>query len=143
DATGPRAEAHEPADLTGAGASKTFPSRPPGNSGSLLERVVVRARADRRERNRANAMSRRERARRDVAAPQQLGVTPPPAAPHGTHRVDHVLGPEAVASREARLTGGATAQRPALLEQRWAGRAMDRTVHAAAAQECRIGRVND
>ena len=88
-------------------------------------------------------MSRRERERRDVAAPQQLGVTPPPAAPHGTHRVDHVLGPEAVASREARLTGGATAQRPAHLEQPWAGRAMDRTVHPAAAQECRIGRVHD
>src|SRR5207249_11252989 len=85
--------------------------------GRRLDRVAICPRADRRERDRLDAVLVRELETVDVAAAQQLGLVPLPAAPHGAYRVDHVLGRQPVSPRNPRFTGRAPAEPAALIEQ--------------------------
>src|SRR5581483_12083980 len=65
------------------------------------------------------------------------------AAPHRTDGVNHVARAQAEAGRHLGVAGLAAAERAARLEQFAPGRAMDRAVHAAAAEQRRVGGVDD
>src|SRR4029079_9988360 len=65
------------------------------------------------------------------------------AAPDRTDGVDHVTGGETKARGDARVARRAAADLPAGLEQLAARGAMDGAVHAAAAEQRRVGGVDD
>ena len=64
-------------------------------------------------------------------------------APDRADRVNDPFGRQPVALGDLRLAGRAAAQRPALREQLRPGGAMNRAIHAAAAQQGRVRGVHD
>ncbi len=73
--------------------------------------------------------------RTPVARGQQLRLAGVAAMPHRADRVDDVARRQAIATRDLGIAGGAAAEGPAFGEQFGSGRAMDRAIDAAAAQE--------
>jgi len=59
------------------------------------------------------------------------------------HRVDHLLGGEPIALGDSSLPGRAAADAATLLEELRSGGAVDRPVHAPAAEQRRVRRVDD
>ena len=86
---------------------------------------------------------------RAIAAIEQLGLAMPAAVPDRAHGMDHVTCGQGEARGDARLAGGAAharcrfGQGAAGRQQRRTGRAMDGAIHAAAAEQARIGRIDD
>src|SRR5437762_2785421 len=68
-----------------------------------------------------------------IAAAQQLRLAALAAAPDGPHGVDHVARGEPVGARDPRLPSRATTDPAALLQELGARRAVNRTIHTAAA----------
>ena len=67
----------------------------------------------------------------------------PAALPDRADGMDDIARPKPVAARKPGIAGGAAADLPAFLEKLGPGRAMDRAVHAAAAQQRAVGGVDD
>jgi hypothetical protein len=70
-----------------------------------------------------------------IARGEQCGLAAATAVPHRADRVDHVAGRQAEAGRDPGVAGRAAAERTAGREQLGAGRAVDRAVDAAAAEQ--------
>src|ERR1035437_2009646 len=113
------------------------------NARRLLRRVAVDAAADRREGDAARAVRERQSQALAVAGGEQFGLALGAALPYRSDGVNDVFGREAVAARDLGAPGGAAPQRAALGEQFRSGGAVDRAVHAAAAQERVVGGVDD
>ena len=65
------------------------------------------------------------------------------AAPYRSHGVNDIARGQSITLGQFGLTGGATAQAPAFLQQSAPRGAMDGAVHAAAAQQRIIGGIDD
>src|SRR5262249_15011163 len=126
--------------------------RQPGEAAlDLAERDVARicggeavgASADRREGDGLDRMPLGERQAGAVAAGQERVLAAPPALPYRAYGMDHPLGWEAVSARDPRLARRTAAERAALLEQTRARGAVNRAVHATAAEQRLVGGVHD
>src|SRR5262249_941499 len=109
----------------------------------VLERIAIGAAADGGKCDALQAVLDGERKARAVARGEQLRLAVPAAMPYRSHGMDYVLCRQPVALRDAGLPGRASAQGPAFFEQLRAGRAVDRPVHAAAAEQGRVRGVDD
>ena len=78
-----------------------------------------------------------------VAAGEQRRLAFAAAAPDGADSVDDVSRGQIVPPGQLRVAGRAAAEPGAFLQQPRAGGAVDRPVHPAAAQQRRIGRIDD
>lgn len=78
-----------------------------------------------------------------VAGSQQFRFAVRAAAPDRAHGVDDEFCRQAIAPGELRFTCLAAAQQAALMQQLGAGGTMNRPVHATAAEQRRIGGVDD
>ena len=78
-----------------------------------------------------------------VAGAQQCRLTVVAAPPNRAGGVDHIAAGEVVGSGDLRLTRLAAAQCAALLQQLRPCGAVDRPIHAAAAQQRTVGGVDD
>mgnify|MGYP001546366261 CR=1 FL=1 len=78
-----------------------------------------------------------------VAVAQQPGLAAGTARPDRADGVDHVACRQVVTVSQLDLAGRAAAQQPAGLEQARARRAMNRTVDTTAAEQRRVGGVDD
>ena len=114
-----------------------------GDARGVIFRIAVHAGADAREGDAADPGFLRQPDRAAVAALQQLRLALITAMPHRAHRVDHPFGFEAKSRCDARFTGGTTTQLAAGFQQSRPRRPMYRPVHATAAQERGVGRVDD
>ena len=113
-------------------------------SAAWLDRVAVDAGRDRGERDRARPALGRQRDRAEVAGREEVGLAGVAAAPDRADRVDDVASrARPPAAGRARVAGLAAAERPALVEELGPGGAMDRAVDAAAAEQARVGGVDD
>src|SRR6266446_5362546 len=109
----------------------------------LIDRIAIHAATDRRKRDRLHAVLRREPQAVAIARREQLRLPPRPAPPHPTDGVDDVARRQPVAARDARFAGGAAAKGAALRDELRAGRAMDRAVDAASAEEGGVRGIDD
>ena len=109
----------------------------------LVLGVSVSAGGNHGKGHRFAGIGRRQLQRMAVAGRQQLLFPAAPAVPDGAYRVDHVFGGQTVALGNLRFTRPAAPQGPAFPQQLRPGGMMDGPVHAASAQEGRIGRVYD
>ena len=114
-----------------------------GNRDRLVEWIAIDAATDRRKRDRPHVIFPCQSERALITRGEQRRFAPAAAVPDGAHRVNHVARRQSIAARDARLAGRAAAERAAFGQQFRSGRAVDRTVDAAAAQQRRIGRVDD
>jgi len=78
-----------------------------------------------------------------VAAGEQVALALIAALPDRADAVDDIAGRQPIAARDPRLSGRAAADAPALLQQFRPGGAMDRAIHAAAAEQAVIGGIDD
>ena len=78
-----------------------------------------------------------------IAGGEQLILAAVTAVPYWTDGMDHMPGRQPVSSGDLGIASFAAAQRAAFLKQLAAGRAMDRTINAAAAQQRAICSVDD
>ena len=78
-----------------------------------------------------------------VAGSQQLWLALFAAMPHRADGVDHKLCRQAVALGELRFADLASVQQAAFAQQLRSGGTVDRPVHAAAAQQRRIGGIDN
>ena len=78
-----------------------------------------------------------------VAGGQQLPLAMMTILPDGACGVDDVFARQAIPAGDLRFAGSASVQRPALLKQLRSRGTMDRAVHTAAAQQGRVGGVDD
>ena len=108
-----------------------------------IGREAVDAGRDRRKGDRGEPVLGRERERGAVAGGEQLLLALAAAAPDRPDRVDHVPGRKPIAAGDLGGAGGAAAERAALGDQFRAGGAMDGAVDAAAAEQRRVGRIDD
>jgi hypothetical protein len=111
-----------------------------GDAGDLVDVPAVDPGADRRHRHRDRADGRRHLQGAPETGGEQIGVGLP-GVPVGPDGVDHVAGGELAGAGGHRLADrqpvgvGGGPQPAALLEQRRAGRGVDRAVHPAAAEQ--------
>ena len=112
-------------------------------AGRAIGRKAVDARGDRREGDRAQAVRFGQCQRAGVSVGQQPLLVGIAALPDRPDRVDDVPGLQPVAARDLGLAGLAAAERAAFGEQLRPGGAMDGAVHAPAAEQGRLGRVDD
>ena len=117
--------------------------RTDGDASGTIHRERVRAGGDRRKRDRPDAELGRHLERPAMAGRELLLLAGPTADPDRSDGVDHVLGVEVAGRRRLRVARLAPSQQAALLEDRRTARAVDRAVHAAAAEERRVGGVHD
>src|SRR3989338_3275952 len=111
--------------------------------GGRFHRIAVDAGADARERNGMRAVIGGKPQQIAVAGSQQLRLALRTAAPHRPDRVDHESRRQAIAFGELRLARLAAAQQAAFLQQLRAGGAVDRPVHAPAAEQRGVGGIDD
>ena len=78
-----------------------------------------------------------------IAPRQQVVLAVAAAVPDRADGVNHVPGRQAVAAGDLRLPGRAAAEHATFRQQPWPGGAVDSAVHAAAAQQRFVGRVDD
>jgi hypothetical protein len=117
-----------------------------GGDGDLrreLDRIAVHAGRDRREGDTGASELCRELERATVAARKQLGLTRIASVPDRADRVDDMAGRQPPTGRRLGVTGLAPAEEPALLQNRRTARAVDRAVDAPAAEQARVGSVDD
>ncbi len=88
-------------------------------------------------------MRRGQLERTPVAGFEQRRLTGPAVPPHRPDGMNHVPRRQPMASRQFRIPGRAAVERSAFGEQLGAGRAMDRTVHPAAAQQRFVRGIHD
>src|SRR5437763_438774 len=106
-----------------------------GEARGLLDVIPIRPGADGWEGHRLepSPVLAGEPQRVLIAAAQQLRLAALAAAPDGPHGVDHVARGEPVGARDPRLPSRATTDPAALLQELGARRAVNRTIHTAAA----------
>src|SRR5262249_21760980 len=109
----------------------------------VLERIGIGAATDGWKCDALQAVLDGERKARAVARGEQLRLAAPAAVPYRSHGMDYVLCRHPEDLRDPGLPGRASAQRPAFFEQLRPGRAVDRAVHAAAAEQGRVRGVDD
>jgi hypothetical protein len=138
------AEADEPHDVDIARLLRQLVSHgSDGKRGCALDGVAVDTRADGRKRDRAHAESACLAEHAAVARFEPLRLAPVPAVPDWPDRVNDPANRQAMASGDARFTGGATAYRTALVQEAWAGRAMNGAIYAATAEQRFVRGVDD
>src|SRR6185312_7055766 len=108
-----------------------------------VERIAIDTATDRREGDRAHAVLARELERAPVAAREERRLAGGAAAPDGPDRVDHEARRQAEAWCDLRVADRAAAQLAAGVEERGSRRPVDGAVDTAAAQQRRIGGVDD
>src|SRR6185369_1967473 len=117
------------------------------DAGGFLQRIGVDTRADRRKCDGAKSERRRQLEARSIRTRKQIRLTAAPAAPYRTDGVNHFLCGKVSGGRRNGAAGRATAllgPDPVAFEHdRGAARAMDRSIHAAAADQARVGGVDD
>src|SRR5262249_11848396 len=113
------------------------------DSDRKIQRVTVGAAADRGKADRRETVRYRKLERAPIARGEELRLAMAPASPHRSDRVDDVARGQSIAGRELRVSGRASSQRPALRQQLRARRAVNRSIYPAAAEQRRVGRVDD
>ena len=108
-----------------------------------FRREAVDAGRDRRKRDRREAVVGRQHQRGGVAGGEQAFLVARAAVPDRSDRMDHVPGLEPVSAGDLGRPGVAAAERPAFRQQLRPGRAMDRAVDPAAAEQRRVRRIHD
>jgi len=111
--------------------------------GRLLDREAVCAGADAGECDAVQMVPGGKVEGVAVAVAQECGLAGRPAGPHRSDRMDDVSRRQLVAAGQFGLAGCAAAELPACLEQTRAGRAVNRAVHPAAAEQRGVCRVHD
>jgi hypothetical protein len=111
-----------------------------GDGRSFLHRITVGTGADGGEGHAGDAVLGGELQGVLVNAGQQFGVTRRTPV-DWAYTVNDVFGSQPVAAGEARLTYRTSTQRPAFGQQFWPGRAVNRSVNAATAQQAGVSRV--
>src|SRR3954471_19585845 len=114
---------------------KGGPGRADCDRRSELDRVAVDTRRDRRERDRPAAELVRKLDGTAMARREQLGLIFAAAAPDRAHGVEHVPRRQRAARGWLHLSWVAAAEQAALGQDRRSTRAVDRAVHAAAAEQ--------
>jgi hypothetical protein len=127
----------------GGRAGERFDHRADRNLRRTLGRKAVDARRDGGKRNRSQIVSLAQRQRAAVARRQRLILAGVPAVPHGPDGMQHMLCRQPVTWCDLDVASGAAIQGAAGGEQFGAGSAMDGTIDATAAEQRRIGGVDN
>ena len=109
----------------------------------LRLRIAVRAGGNQRKRDGLAPVRLRQRQRISIAGGKLCAFPVRSAPPDGADGVNHVSARKAIAARQLRFAGSAAAQRPAFRQKLRPGGAMNRSVHAAPAQQSRIRGVHN
>lgn len=118
-------------------------NRSDGDARGAVSRKSVDAGRDGRKRERDKTVGGGEVERGAIARRQHLILATSAAAPHRTNGVDDVLCRQPITARDFCCTGCAAAELFAFRAQRRSGRAMDRTIDAAATEQGAVRRVDD
>ena len=108
-----------------------------------LDGVAVHTGADAWEGERANLIRRGELERAPIARREKLRLAAAPAVPDRTNGMDDELGRQPISPGEPGFAGRAPSQQAAFLEQLSPRGAVDRAIDTAAAEQGRVGRVDD
>src|SRR5262249_41965252 len=114
-----------------------------GDPASAVDRKTVGAGADRRKRNRAEAVLLGQREAALITACQQVVLVVFAAVPDRADRMDYVFRRQLVAFGDAGVASGTAAQLAALFQEPRPGGPVDRAIDAAAAQERFVRRVHN
>jgi hypothetical protein len=114
-----------------------------GDLRGVAQRIAVCAATDRRKCDAAKLMGAGQLETMAVTRREQFAFAICAAVPNRTHCVDNVFCGQAVAARDFRVAGRATAQRAALREQLRPGRAMDRAIDSTTAEQRGVGRIHN
>src|SRR5712691_10420229 len=114
-----------------------------GDFGGLLHWIAVYTAADSGERNGADSVRERQLEAPPIAGGKQLGLAAPASLPHGADGVNDVFCRQPIAAGELGVSGRAAAERAALGEELGSRGAVDRAVHAAAAEQRVVRGVDD
>jgi len=108
----------------------------------VLDGIAGNARADARKGDASGSLRLRDLQRAGVAGGEQLGLAER-AAPDRPHSVDDEARRQQVALGQLGVAGFAAAEKSTLMNKVRSGGAMNGAIHPAAAQERRIGGVDD
>ncbi len=131
----PRRAAGRGRDFRGDGADR--------DARGAIRRKAVDAGRDRREGDRAKPMCGAKLERRAIAGGEQLFLARGAAAPDRADRVNHVLGRQPIAAGDLGAAGLAAAERFAFGSQLRTGGAVNGAIHAAAAEQRAVCRIDD
>ena len=114
-----------------------------GRPGGEVEGVTVGARADGREGDRSKSLLHGDFATTAIATREQCLLAAHPTLPDRTHGMDHVTAWQVPATGHLGMTGLATSECAALLEQPGSGGPVNGAVDATAAEQRAVGGIDD
>jgi len=117
--------------------------RAEGDGSGLGDREAIGAGRDGRKRDRPEAVLDRDLEAPAVGAREQIRLPVPAVAVDRADGVDDEAGRQPPAARQLGVAGGAAAELAALGQDRGSAGAVDRAVDPAAAQQRRVGRIDD
>jgi hypothetical protein len=113
------------------------------DASGTVGRETIDAGGDGRKGYRGKTVLLTEHQRTAIAGGKQIILTVAATIPHRPNRVDHMTGLEPITLGDLGITGGATLQRTAFGQQFRPRGPMDRAIDPAAAEQRRIGGVDD